>query len=139
MLNFLNLYLNAVNKYSEVMIKKNKLMKEINDELDKLKEAIIKFSEKEKVDVVFGSDAKVNVWIRDVIKFPGKNEEENEALKKILLNEEIYPYISNIDAFKLAKVVEQKGLSKDLLAKIKKFQRMERIERLYLNKINNER
>lgn len=128
-----------VNKYSELMMKKNKLMKEIDSDLNKLKEAIIKFSKKEKVDVVFGSDAKINVWIKDVIKFPGKNEEENELLKQLLLKEEIYPYVSNVDAFKLAKMVEQKGLSNELMAKIKKFQRIERIERLYINKINNKK
>lgn len=124
-----------VNQYAKLDAEKKRTIEVIDQELEKIKEAIIKFSEKNKVDVLFGSDKKIRVWTKDCVKFPGKNEPEQQALKDVLIKEGKYIDVSAIDTFKLAKIVEEKKWPEQILDKIKRYQFLEKVQRLYLSKI----
>ncbi|MBI2137875.1 PD-(D/E)XK nuclease family protein [Candidatus Woesearchaeota archaeon] len=124
-----------VNRYAELNAKKKRLLDEMEEELEKLKEAIVKFAEKEKVSVVFGSNAKAGVKVYEAIKFPPKAEQGEliNLLKKAGRWEEI----STLDAYALARIVKEEKWPKQLLEKLKDYEELERVERIYLSKIKD--
>jgi putative RecB family exonuclease len=125
-----------VNKYAEINAKKQQLVAELDEELDKLKEAMLSFAKKENVNVIFGSDVKASIKIFDSIHFPPKGEQEEliALLKKAGKWEEV----EALDCYALAKIINQKAWPKELLEKLKKYEEIEKTERIYLGKIRKE-
>ena len=97
--------------------------------LEKLKEAIIAFCQKEGVSVVFGSDNKITVREQENYKFPAKNTPQRrefaEALKRLGKWEEA----SDLDFFTLTRVLKNKEWDQASLDVVKRF--LEGIERTY--------
>lgn len=124
-----------VNKYAELVAKKEMLLQELDDDIEKLKEALIEFAKSNNVSVVFGSENKANIRFYENIKFPQKNTKEREMLKELLKKIGKWDEVSDIDVFLLSDIVQQKKWPKEILEKIKQFQRLERVERVYLSKI----
>jgi putative RecB family exonuclease len=125
-----------VNKYAELKTKKEEFCNEIDTELEKLKEAIVKFSDKEKSDVIAGSDIAVKVWKAILPKVPGKNEETREALEEVLKKEGKWDEVSMLDAFLLSNIIKSGSWPRETLKKLEKFIGKERVERLYLRKLD---
>jgi len=69
-----------VNKYAEFYSKK----KDIETELEKIKEAVIEFAKKKGIDVVFGNNNKLSVKFSKKFKFPAKGTEERQELESLL-------------------------------------------------------
>jgi len=127
-----------VNQYAELSEKKRKLLAELDEGLEDLKERIIKFAEKEGVNVVFGSDCKVRITVSDTIKLPYKNTEERQELNKLLKKIGRWEEISELDTFALAKIIKNKAWPQQLLGQLKRFAEIEKTHRLYLARINDE-
>ncbi len=125
-----------VNAYAKLTAKKKRIVDELEEEMEKLKEALIKFAAKEEVSVVFGSEAKVSVKVYDTIHFPPK--EEQEELIKLLKKHDKWEEVSALDTYALAKIVKEAKWPKTLLEKLKEFEEIEKTERLYLGKIKKE-
>jgi putative RecB family exonuclease len=125
-----------VNKYAELKTKKEEFCTEIDSELEKLKEAIVKFSDKENADVIAGSDIAVKVWKAILPKVPGKNEELRPELEEVLKKEGKWDEVSMLDAFLLSNIIKSESWSKETLKKLEKYIGKERVERLYLRKLD---
>jgi len=130
---------NLVNKYSELLLQKQKVNMELDENLEKLKEALVKYSEKNNLDTIFGSNKKARVWIKDVLKFPNKNEIGRDVIKTLLINHGFYNDLSDVDTFKLSRMIEENKLPKDLIEKLKELHKIERLERIYLVDNNMEK
>ena len=82
-----NEYLNdpgvkLVDEYARIKTEYDSNRKEAEEKLAKLKEAILAFSEKEKVLVIFGTENKISIRESEYYRFPGKNTKERDELKQ---------------------------------------------------------
>jgi putative RecB family exonuclease len=121
-----------VNKYAKLKNEKERFLDKIDAELEQVKEAIIKFCEKEKVNSINGSDYISRIWVKDVAKFPEKNDERRKEVDRILKDSNRWDDLSELDTFKLSRVFE--SLPPEIVKKLDKFKKIERIERVYLKK-----
>jgi len=121
---------NLVNKFVELRNRKN----ELDEEIEKVKEALLAYSRKEGIIMVSGSDSSIRVWRKDVWKFPGKKDENREELDAFIRRSGHWNDFSMLDTWKLEKILDEKNWPADLTEGIKKFARKELVERLYVNK-----
>ncbi len=134
-----NEYLNdpgvkLVNRYAELVVKK----KELTDEIEKVREAIVKFSDRTGSSVIAGSDVVVKVWKGERIKLPGKNESERVAVEEILRDAGLLEEFSTIDAYGLSRAISSGMVPEDVVKRLERFVSRERIERLYLRDVQKE-
>ena len=108
--------------------------KETDAELEKIREALIAFSEKVEVQVVAGSESKISVKPYETSKLPGKNTKERaeliETLKKLGRLEEV----SSFNTYALTKILEKKEWEKDELDQLARFWTKEKNYRLTVSK-----
>lgn len=123
-----------VNNYVNLQEEKKKHCERIDTELEKIKEAMIKLCEKEGVLTLNGSDHTARIWMKDVIKFPGKADEGRKEVEMLLKESDLWNRFSELDTFLLAKIVEQKQLPPILTSQILQFAKKERVEKIYLKK-----
>lgn len=125
-----------VNKYAELDNKYKKLKKELEEELEKVKEALIIYAKKKEVDIVFGSDMKAKVKIEEKLKFPGKNDEKIEELKKVLKELGKWEEVTMLDNYALLAKVKNGEFDAKELKKLKKFETKEISESVRLSKFD---
>ena len=137
-----NEYLNdpgvkLVDRYAELTQKKKQVTLDLYAELDKLEEALINFSEKEGVDVVFGSKNKVRVKETEQNKFPTKHSKERERLVQLLKDHGKWDEVVQLDTSALNKIIQAKQWDSELLDILTEYVKLEKSKRLYLSKIKN--
>ena len=124
-----------VDRYVELTQKKKQVTLDLYAEINKLEEAIVKFSEKEGVDVVFGSKNKVRVKEAERNKFPTKHSKERERLVQLLKDHGKWDEVVQLDTSALNKIIQEKQWNSELLDVLKDYVKHERSKRLYLSKI----
>ncbi|MCK4730378.1 MAG: PD-(D/E)XK nuclease family protein [Candidatus Aenigmarchaeota archaeon] len=124
-----------VNKYAKLNDEKKEIVEKIDKELEQIKEAIVKFCEREKVNSLNGSDYIARLWAKYVAKFPGKNDEKRKIINNILKDNNLWDELSELDAFKLSRIYDT--LPPEVIKKLDEFKKMEMIERVYLRKKNS--
>ena len=124
-----------VNRYAELKNKKKKFDDEIDAEIGKVEEALFSFAEKEKVDVVFGSENKVRIKETEIVRFPYKNTKERVELEKLLKENGIWEEVDQLDTTALNKLLSENKIDKKLVEEINKFIKMEKSKRVYMSKI----
>jgi len=106
------------NKY----LKYTRIKREAQGHLGVLRDYIIKYSRKENLEVIWGSNGKILIISKDEIKFPKKGDPQREKLEKIIKDSKEALEVLTLDSKKLAILVKKEALSKELLKKIKKYQ-----------------
>lgn len=134
-----NEYLNdpgrkLVDAYVALKEKIDSCRKEGEEELEKIKEALIAFCQKEGVEAVAGSEKRISIKPYETIKLPNKNTEEREELIETLKQLGRFEDVSGFDAYALIKVLEKKEWRKDELDQLKKFWTAEKNYRLTVGK-----
>jgi len=137
-----NEYLNdpgvkLVDRYVELTQKKKQVTLDLYAELDKLEEALINFSEKEGVDVVFGSKSKIRVKETEQNKFPTKHSKERGRLVQLLKDHGKWDDVVQLDTSALNKIIQEKQWDSELLSVLEEYVKLEKSKRLYLSKIKN--
>lgn len=113
-----------VNVFAKLTGKKKGLQDkiyEIDEELDKVKKAVIKYAEKEKADVLRGSDYKLKITERQKVSSPSKGSSEWQELEKILRNTGKWDEISDLDMHAMEKYINEEHWEKKFISRIKKF------------------
>jgi putative RecB family exonuclease len=126
--------LKLVDTYVQLKEKMDTYRKNTEEELEKLREALIAFSEKEGVQVVTGSENKISVKVYETIKLPSKNTKERDELIDTLKKLGRLDEVSGFNAYALAKILEKKEWNKDEQAQLEKFTRTEKNYRLTISK-----
>jgi hypothetical protein len=108
---------------------------ELDAELEKLEEALIRFTEKEQVDVVFGSKHKVRVTESEKYSFPSKNSKEREKLEEILRNYGKLEEVCQLDTAALGNKIQANEWEPDVIEALQKYVELEKKKRLYVSKI----
>jgi len=127
-----------VNKFAELTYKKRQLEKEINDEMELVKDALIRYAESKDVSVVFSKDNKVSIKQYDSIKVPAKNTKEREKLEKLLKELNKWDDVAGLDTNALKKAIEEGGWPASVVSSVKKFMEVEKSYRLSLGKVKGE-
>lgn len=107
--------LKLVDKFSSL----NSTISELKKEMDQIKEKLIEFSKQKEISIVFGSNKKVSVKAFESISFPSKAE--REKLNQIIKDNGFWEELSDLDTFKLAKLVKEDKVPFKLKKKIQKF------------------
>jgi putative RecB family exonuclease len=134
-----NEYLNEpgvvlVNKYAELKEKAS----EIDEELGKVKEAIIDYAKREQVQIIKGSDRKARVKFDKELKFPGKNKAERIQLDESIIKAGKWMEVSQLDIAVLSKIVKQGLWDRGLIDEVMKYGRIEETSAVYLSKLKDE-
>ncbi|MBM3199654.1 PD-(D/E)XK nuclease family protein [Candidatus Woesearchaeota archaeon] len=127
-----------VNKYAALDSKYKKLKQELEEQIEKIKEALIAYAKKEQVEVVYGSDMKAKVKIEEKLKFPGKNDEQSEELKQLLKTLGRWEEVEMLDNYALLAMIKNGKLDTAELKKLKKFETKETSESVRLSKFSKE-
>jgi len=127
-----------VNRYAELKNKQKQVNLELDAELEKLEEAIIKFAENEKVDCVFGSKNKVRITESERLCFPCKNSKERERLEGILKKHGKLEEVQQLDTTALGRIIQENQWEKEVLNALKEYVKLEKSKRLYLSKMKDE-
>ena len=128
-----------VNKYVALQEERNNFSKNIDSELEKIKEAMVKLCERDGVVSLNGSDHTARIWVKNVIKLPGKSDTGRKELETIIRQCGLWEEMSELDVFLLSKIIEQKQLPPIVTSMILQFSRRERIEKIYLKKKGEEK
>ncbi len=123
-----------VNKYAELKDKAS----EIEDELGKVKEAILDYARREQVEVLKGSDRKARFRFDKKLKFPGKSEAERKELDDTIVKAGKWMDVSQLDITALTRIVEEGLWDKSMVDEVLKFGRIEETGSIYLSKLKDE-
>ncbi|MBE3042283.1 PD-(D/E)XK nuclease family protein [Candidatus Bathyarchaeota archaeon] len=113
-----------VDAYAERLRKKRELdaeAKAVEVEIDALRGAAISFAEKEGVQVIAGTDARLRVTGKERVVSPGKGTEEREALERELRAAGIWDEVATLDTNALEKAVAEKKWAPEVLERIKAY------------------
>lgn len=138
-----NEYLNdagvkLVNTFAKLDAQKHVLkdkIDKIDEEIDKIKEAAIKYAEKEKIEVIRGSDSKLKVSHKQKVSCPPKGSQERQELENILRQADKWDEISDLDTFAVEKAVNEKRWDKKIVDKVKRFLEIEIRKSVSLSKV----
>jgi putative RecB family exonuclease len=122
-----------VNQFVELKSKQKLMNLELDAKLVKLEKALIRFTEDEQVDVVFGSKNKVRVTETEKYSFPSKNSKERERLEDVLRKYGKLGEVSQLDTTALGKILSEKQWAPQVLEALQKHVELEKKKRLYVS------
>ena len=108
-----------VNEYARLYDEKKELADRIDAQMGLLREAIIAYVKSEGIDVVMGSDRKLKIKAEMKPRFPGKGEEEREALELLIKSSGAWDSLSTLDTYALARALRSNKLDPVLLKGIR--------------------
>jgi len=126
--------LKLVDAYTELKEKIDTNRKEAEGELEKIRDALIAFSEKEGVQVVTGSESKISVKAYETIKLPGKNTKERNELIDTLKKLGRLDEVSGFNSYALTKILENEEWEKEEMDQLERFRTKEKNYRLTVSK-----
>jgi len=112
-------------------------IKEIEEELNKIKEAVIQYAGNIGVDVVIGSDHKLKISSSEKIIVPDKGTKERESLIELLKKLNKFEEVLTFDTTELKKAMKEGKWELGILEEIKKLVKMERVKSVSLLKLKS--
>jgi len=128
-----------VNTFADFKLEKKKYeekIKEIDEKLEKLKEAVIKYAAREGLEVIIGSDHKLKISEKQKVSFPSKNSSERKVLEELLRQFNKLEEVSTLDTFALEKIIKEERWDRSILEKIRDFYKIEIAKTVSLGKRN---
>jgi putative RecB family exonuclease len=126
-----------VNKFMLLANKKKSYqakIKELEEKLEQIKEAVIQYAAQLGVAVVTGSDHQLKIHSSEKILVPGKGTKERESLIELLSQLNRLEEVSSFDVAELKKVIKEKKWDSAILDEVKKFVEIETIKSVSLSK-----
>jgi len=123
-----------VDEYVRVRSALEDFTREAREKLEKLKEALVTFCQKEKVSVVFGTESKITVKEQESLQFPAKNSEERKKLVEILKQSGKWEEVADLDVYALTRAVKNKEWDEAVLKMLKDFGALEITHRLTVSR-----
>jgi len=126
-----------VNTFATFDLKKKEYkekIEEIDNQLEKLKEAVIKYAASEGLEVIMGSDHKLKISEKQKVSLPPKNSEARKTLEDILRQLNKIEEVSTLDTYALEKIIKEGEWDEIILEKIKDFYKMETVKSVSFSK-----
>lgn len=131
--------LKLVDEYVRVKEELDLHKKEAESQMDKLREALIAFSQREAVHVVAGTEMKIAVTESQSLRLPGKNTPERRELEAYLKATGKFEEVSALDTYALAKILQSEGWDEHILNELEKYIAQETSYRLSVAKRKGKR
>jgi putative RecB family exonuclease len=112
-------------------------IKKLDEEIDKVKEAVIVYGEREKIDVINGSDNKLKINKKQKISSPTKGSPERKELENILRQAGKWDEVCDLDIYAIEKIVNEGRWDKDITDKVKPFLEFETRTSVSLSKLRD--
>jgi putative RecB family exonuclease len=137
-----NEYLNEpgvklVNQYASLSLQRQKFLEDIEPRLERIKEALVAYSEKNRVRTIAGSHYRANIWTAEVIKVPNKGEDGRLEIESLLKRLGLWQDTSNLDSFALSRIIQDRKWPHEFVEKLMPYLRKEKISRVYLKAAEN--
>lgn len=126
-----------VNRYAELKQKQREFNERTDGELARIQEALFSYGKREGVDVVAGSDVKARLWSRDCLRFPGKKDPGRADIEEIIRSSGHWGDASMLDTWELERLVDEGRLPPELIKRLARFTRRERIERVFISRLDS--
>lgn len=129
-----------VNTFAKLVAKKREQQGEIDkidEEIDKVKEAVIQYAEEEKSSIIIGNNNKLKVAEKQKVSCPPKGSEEREELSKALKEAGKWDEVADIDTYAVEKAVNESRWDKKIMTKIKGFLKIESKKSVSLSKLQD--
>ena len=97
-----------VNAYADLQRRK----RDVEDEMDQVKAALVEYARERAVEVVRGSDHKALVRVYRGVNFPGKDEPAREVLEDLVRKSGLWDRVSMLSTIGLAKLVESRTIQR---------------------------
>jgi putative RecB family exonuclease len=107
----------------------------LEDEMGKVKDALIDYSRREDVSVIRGTDRKVSVKFSEKLKFPGKSDPGRQELEDLIVSAGKWMEVSQLDTTALSKAVSGSGWPQDLAAGVLQRGTVEETNSVYLARL----
>jgi putative RecB family exonuclease len=126
-----------VNEYARLLEEKKRYLKKLDAELQELKQAIAAYAEREGLDIIMGSRVKLRV--KKVLKtsYPSKKDNARRELDELLKKEGVWMDVSDLNTFTLTRMLDSGEWSRELVDKIRRFQRVEEDVRLHVSRLKS--
>ncbi len=102
--------LNLVNEYSKLKAESDA----ISVKLEKIKEALVAFAQKEGINNVYGSDYVAFVKQYPRLTFPKKNDPQRKSFEETIKKIGLWDKLATVDVYELAKMINNDELHTDL-------------------------
>ncbi len=122
-----------VNKYWAIESK----IKELEKMKEGLKEEILEYASKNKVQYVYGSEKIANVKIYENPWFPEANDPRRKEMEELLKEEGLYDNFTRLDTIALSNAYKKKELPPSIEEKLRKYMKIKKISRIYLRSTEN--
>jgi len=99
----------------------SKQKKELDVQIEAVKDDLIAYARNLGVEVVFGSNKKATISIRKDIVLPAKHTEEREALIKLLKSDGLWGEVEDLDIHALKKKVTDREWKENILSRVTEF------------------
>jgi len=126
--------LKLVDEYVRIKEEQDQRRAEAEEKLEKLKQELIAFCQREGVSVVFGSENKIGVNEYESLKLPAKNTKEREELVSILKSMGRLDEVTDLDVYSLARILKNREWDEKDIAILQKFGLKEKSFRLSVSK-----
>jgi len=118
----LNEYLNddgvkLVNMYATI----SEEMKKNEEKLEMIRQALLSFAKREKINIVYGSDVKASISSYPRLSFPKKEDFNREEFFEIIRKIGLWDELATVDVYELAKMINNGELHEDLVKLLSKF------------------
>jgi len=123
-----------VNKYWEVESK----IKELEKIKEELKEKIVQYALRNKVQYVYGSEKIANVKIYENPWFPEAKDPRRSEMENLLKKEGIYQNFARLDTIALSNAYKNDELPPTIKEKLEKYVQTKKVTRIYLRKTERE-
>jgi putative RecB family exonuclease len=123
-----------VNKYAELR-DQSKL---IDEEMKKIKEAMVAYAQQEQLSVIQGSDCFARIRMDEKLKFPAKNEAERRSLNELLIRNNKWLEVSELDIFALNKIIKKKSWDSDIIRQVMQYGWLEQTSTVNIYKARSE-
>jgi putative RecB family exonuclease len=113
-----------VDAYAQLWAKKKALeaeKEEVEDDLEKLREAAIAFAERENVSAIAGTGHRLRVTGKGRVVSPAKGSPERNALERELRTLGVWDEVAALDTFALEKAVAERKWGEPVLTRVKSY------------------
>jgi putative RecB family exonuclease len=123
------------NKYAELKEREKEFKTWFDCEYGQLSEALAAYAKKEGVEYIYGTDKRVRVAVREMLKFPAANSKERQELEEMLKKDGFWNDVSTLNIWSLENKIQNHEFPMELEKILKKYAATEETARLTLSRI----
>ncbi len=127
--------LKLADEYAKKYQEKSKLVKELESQLEGLKEKIFEYANQHGFEVVQGTNCKLRLKTEEKISFPSKSSPERKELEKLIQKHNLWAEFSELDIYKLKNYIDEGKIDKKLVKELLKLAEKRESKAIYVSSL----